>query len=277
MNEMNLNWEDVQLFLAVARSGGLAGATHLTGKSAPTLGRRMRALEISTGRDLFHRHARGYELTEEGVMFLNKAVDLEARVSGLTTSTHAGGQVTVKVSAGSWMTHVLCMKAAQILRDEETIRLQFISAEHVLDITHREAVIGIRNQRPEQIGLAAQRIGEVQFAGYAVSKNIKKWVQVTNKTPSARWLAENRDADVAIEVNTPRVALDLAVSGIARVVLPTFIGDPDNKLMRVTNPIEELKHHQWLVTHQEERHRPEVRTVINRIREVINQLHTLRV
>jgi len=52
MNETKLNWDDLRLFVAVARAGGLASAEKTTGKSAPTLGRRMLALEAYLRQDL---------------------------------------------------------------------------------------------------------------------------------------------------------------------------------------------------------------------------------
>ena len=71
--------------------------------------------------------------------------------------------------------------------------------------------------------------------------------------------------EIAIEVTAPRNALDLANQGIGRALLPTFIGDAHTNLRQVTEPVDELAHDQWLVTHQDERFRPEVRTIINRI------------
>jgi len=272
MNKMNLDWDDLKLFLAVARAGGLSAASEATGKSAPTLGRRMLALEAATGTELFRRLPRGYELTEDGTAFLAKAADLEAQIQPLLRSAK-DGRTVVKISAGSWMTYALCQNIRTIQRGDDTTCLRFISAEHVLDIGHREAVIGIRNRRPEQTGLACRMIGRVQFAGYATSKAIKPWVRVAVKTPSALWLAAQSHNTVGIEVNAPRNALDLACAGIARAVLPTFIGDAQQGLVRVTAPISELAHNQWLVTHHEQRFQPKVRRVIDRIYEVARSLH----
>jgi DNA-binding transcriptional LysR family regulator len=233
----------------------------------------MLALEAVTGSELFHRRARGYELTEQGTVLLNQIAGLEAQILPLDRSLDTEGGLLVKVSAGSWMTHILCQNIRTILKGNETTRLRFISAEHVLDIVHRETVIGIRNQRPEQGGLACRRIGRVQFAGYAVSKAIKSWVRVMGQTPSALWLAGQPPDAMNMEVTAPRNALDLACAGIARALLPTFIGDAQRDLIRVTAPITELTHDQWLVTHQDERFRPEVRLTIDRIYELARSLH----
>ena len=273
MDEIDLDWDDLKLFLAVARAGGLSAATQATGKSAPTLGRRMLALEAVTGAELFRRLPRGYELTEQGAALLAKVLDLEALIRPLSRSAAKHGGAVVRISAGSWMTLALCRHIQAIQQGDDATRLQFLSAEHELDIARREAVIGIRNRRPEQNGLACRKIGRVQFAGYAASKAVKPWVKVMVKTPSALWLAAQAHKVVSLEVSAPRNALDLACAGIARAVLPTFIGDAQQGLVRVTPPIAELAHDQWLVTHHEQRFQPDVRRVIDRIYEVARSLH----
>jgi DNA-binding transcriptional LysR family regulator len=272
MDEMNLDWDDLRLFLAVARGGGLSAAARATGKSPPTLGRRMLALEAATGTELFRRLPRGYELTDQGAALLTKAVDLEAQIGSLSRSAGTG-QITIKVSAGSWMTYALCNHIQAIRQTDERVSLVFIAAEHVLDISRREAVIGIRNRRPEQRGLACRKIGGVNFAGYATSRKIKAWVKVSARTPSALWLSEQPDEPIAIRVSAPRNALDLACAGMARAVLPTFIGDTQKDLVRVTPVIAALSHDQWLVMHQEERFQPQVRNVIDQLYKAARRVH----
>lgn len=108
MNETNINWDDLKLFLAVARTGGLSGASQSTGKSPPTLGRRMLQLEAELGKELFIRHARGYQLTSQGLGFFGEVEKLEAQVQPLISLANVRKKVLVKLSAGSWMTSFLC-------------------------------------------------------------------------------------------------------------------------------------------------------------------------
>ena len=77
MSETKVDWNDLQLFLAVARGGGLSPAAAETGKSAPTLGRRMLALERELGQELFRRLARGYTLTEQGTALMQQVSQME--------------------------------------------------------------------------------------------------------------------------------------------------------------------------------------------------------
>ena len=284
MDETTIDWDNWRLFLAVAREGGLAAAAAVTGKSAPTLGRRMQLLERLTGRELFHRLPRGYELTESGREVFDRLSAVETTLLDIDGTKESGDLSLVKVSAGSWMTYSLCQKIKLIVKNLDAVCVRFISAEAVLDISRRETTIGIRNNRPTQGNLVCRKLGRVQFAGYAVSKDIRHWVQVNQDIPSAQWVksqqttgrtnaGSNRNTTVMFEVTSPRNALDLATTGVARAVLPTFVGDNIGKLQRVTPKISELAHDQWLVTHPDEQYHVPVRKVIDGIYTAAKDLH----
>ena len=264
MNETNFDWDDLRLFLAVARKGGLAAAAESTGKSAPTLGRRMLALEQQLGHELFRRLPRGYELTEQGETLAKTASAVEHGISPVTNALSGTPIRRVKISAGTWVTQLLTQRVSELIHDTSVV-LQFLAADHPLDIGHREAVIGIRNHRPTEISIAGRQTNNIRFAVYAVDKQVETWACVMTATPSARWVRENMGAAPCIEVNHSRNALDLALAGAAKTVLPTFVGEKIKTLKQISPPIEELEHVQWLVSHHEDRHLPEVRQLIDRI------------
>ena len=263
MSETNFDWDDLRLFLAVARGGGLAAAAQITEKSAPTLGRRMLALESRIGQDLFKRLPRGYTLTDQGQKLLETATTLEDSISPLIRPG-AGSIRRIKISAGTWVTHYLSRHVASLNSDPSVV-LQFISANETLDIAHREAVIGIRNRRPTQISLAGRHTSKIRFAVYAVDDAVDCWACGLSPTPSAQWMRSQINDERCIEVNDPRSALDMVIAGAAKTVLPTFIGENVSGISRISDDIEELEHMQWLVTHHEERHKPEVRQVLDRL------------
>ena len=81
--------------------------------------------------------------------------------------------------------------------------------------------------------------------------------------------------DAVCEVNAPRNSLDLAIAGLGTALLPTFIGDSQPGLRRTGGTIAELAHEQyeqWLVTHQEDRHLPEVGRTIDRMCRVLERM-----
>lgn len=265
MNEKKSGWSDLHLFLAVAREGGLSPAAKATQRSPATLGRRMHALERSLGRELFNRHDRGYELTVEGQKLMDDLLDIEARIVRLTIAPGEKERPLVKISAGTWTTLALLEKLDFIMGAPADIRLRFISAETDLDIPHREIVVGIRNRRPTDDGLAGRKLARVEFAPYAAPGASERWIKVVADTPSARWLDRTIGNDAVCEVNAPRNSLDLALAGAGVALLPTFIGDAEPMLRRTGGMISELTHDQWLVTHQDDRHLPEVRRTIDRL------------
>lgn len=77
LNGVKMDWSDVRIFLAVARSGTLGAAGRLLKISHPTVSRRLQALEEATGQTLFQRTADGYVLTEEGAAVLTMAEHME--------------------------------------------------------------------------------------------------------------------------------------------------------------------------------------------------------
>lgn len=269
MIEASVDWDDLNLFLAVAREGGLSPAAKTTRRSAATLGRRMLALERSMGRELFIRHDRGYEMTAEARLLLDELTDIEARIIRLTARADAEEKPLVKVSAGTWTTLALLRDIDEITGTPADIRLRFISAENILDIPRREVVIGFRNHRPVETGLAGRKLARVEFAPYAKASAPERWIKVLVDTPSARWLDKTVGNDVLCEVSAPRNGLDLALAGKGIAVLPTFIGDRESGLQCVDGTIAELAHDQWIVTHQDDRHLPEVRRTIDRLCRVL--------
>jgi DNA-binding transcriptional LysR family regulator len=88
-------------------------------------------------------------------------------------------------------------------------------------------------------------------------------------TPSAQWVRDHLEDSHCFEVSNPRNALDMAVAGVVKTLLPTFIGETTQDLRQVSDEIEELEHVQWLVTHHEERLVPEVRQVIDKVYEIL--------
>jgi len=182
------------------------------------------------------------------------------------------------------MTYGLCQKIRSIGKSTDVVRVRFITAENILDISRRETTIGIRNSRPTQGNLVCRKLGRVHFAGYAANKHIKNWIQVQQDTPSATWLKtqtktkeskikSNSLSPISLEVTSPRSALDIASVGIGRVLLPTFIGDNIKKLQRVTPKVTDLSHDQWLVTHPDEQYHTPVRKVIDGIYRAAKDLH----
>ena len=271
---MSIDWADLRLFLDVARLGGLSAATETTGLSAATLGRRVTALERQVGEPLFHRSHTGYQLTGAGEELLRRAEDVEAAMTSLTRWRDGTlGERVVRVSAGTWTTDFLAQHIGELWNISDPFRIEFAMAYEKVDIGRRNADIGIRSDRPTEPNLAGRMTGHVAHAIYSGRQLINGvkaglFVGLTGEganLQTTRWLMAHHGDRVGVRGNDMHSVRELVAAGAGLTVLPCFAGDGDKRLVQVAPPIAELHQEQWLVSHQDERHSREVRTVIERI------------
>ncbi len=273
----NITWDSYQLFLAVARQGGLTAAAEVTGLSAATLGRRMVELEQALGRELFLRSQTGYRLTADGSQLLEHLVELEAgsrRVEEWRRGT--SGQSLVRISLGTWIAWLLCQNMSVIRTPRDDFRIDLHVAEHRARLAHRESDIGIRAFEPEEPNLAAIPAGEVAYAAYKARNREwlgpEPWVAVDDENAVSaylRWPRQQATDRIAVTVNRPRSLRDLIRAGAGLSVLPCFVGDLDPMLERAGEEIPELRHRQWIVMNNDDRHRSDIRMVADRLAKLL--------
>ena len=291
-----LNWQDLQLFMLVARLGGLRQAADASGISASTASRRVTALERQLGTPVFERRAAGYRLNAQGRDILNHVERMNAAARDIDRLTTRSLPV-VRLASGGWMARFLTGHARSLAADDDAFRIEWVSGVAREDIARRQAQIGVRNERPVEPQLAGRRLAQVAFAVYcspglaavhtprsvaapaAVDPGAgdiagagevaggaaDQWVTLGgSSTPSSRWV-ERQPGQIVARVSEPALILPLLHAGVGRAVLPCFIGDLESGLVRAGPPIGELAHEQWLVTHHDDRHLPSVRAVIERL------------
>ena len=149
--KMDIGWDDLRLFLDVARLGGLSAATRTTRLSAATLGRRVTALEKQIGEPLFVRQQTGYRLTPVGEELLRRAEDVEAAMQSLTRWREGSlPDRIVRVSAGPWTSAFVSAHIGEIWTVDDGIRVELVTTTDRVDIGRRAADIGIRSERPTE-------------------------------------------------------------------------------------------------------------------------------
>lgn len=277
---MDFAWDDLRLFLDVARLGGLSAATKTTGLSAATLGRRVTALEHHVGEPLFLRSQTGYQLTPAGEELLQRAEEVEAAMLSLKRwKDGAMGERVVRVSAGPWTSAFLARHIGSIWTAADRFTLELVTASHKVDIGRRHADIGLRNQRPTEQWLAGRLVGKVAYGLYARPEMISGvaagyFVGVAgeaSQTHSARWLQARHGDRIATRGNDAMSVMELVAAGAGMSVFPCFVGDSEARVARMAGVIPELETEQWLVCHHEERHVPAVRTVTERIADLLRE------
>ncbi|MEM8802251.1 MAG: LysR family transcriptional regulator [Pseudomonadota bacterium] len=268
MKGEELSLDDIALFQAVCEAGGLAGAVARSGFSAPTLSRRMTVLERQAGQRLFQRGNHGYALTSAGRDLYEEAQGLSHLRRRLQSWMQTAPRPQVRITAGTWTSRWMAQNLNAYWTQSDPWVPAFLSNNAAMDIARREADIGIRNRAPEQSWLAGRRLRRIHFAEFAATDEVKGYVTLADEaasTPSTRWVHEQKGQDIVTTVNDIRMALDMACAGVARVVLPIFAGAAEANVTQVSDPIEELTHDEWLVTHHDARYDPPIRRAIDSI------------
>jgi DNA-binding transcriptional LysR family regulator len=102
----------------------------------------------------------------------------------------------------------------------------------------------------------------VDYAVYASARvadlDQLPWVDVKAETPSARWVLQRPGERTAFTLSSPSRMLDALVAGLGKYVLPTFVGDSERELVRLTNDTKDLAHPCRMVLHDTTRHDPAV-------------------
>ncbi|MEO0485074.1 MAG: LysR family transcriptional regulator [Pseudomonadota bacterium] len=159
-----MRWDDLRIFLFVAREGGLTGAAKALRLDPATVGRRVAALEAALDRKLFAKSPQGYALTEDGTRLLPRAEAMEAETrAGLEelTGRDEGLSGTIRIGAPDGCANYLLPRVcADISRQNPSLDLQIIAQPRVVDLSRREADLAITVSQPTAGRLLVQKISE---------------------------------------------------------------------------------------------------------------------
>ncbi len=159
------NWDDLRLFLAVARAQTLSAAGKITQLDPATLGRRIARLEADRGAALFVKSPKGYALTDLGAQLLERAEAAEAllRFEGPDPSADSiTGQVRIGAPDGC-ANFLLPQICARIGRDNPDLDIQIVALPRVFNLTKREADMAISVSAPVSGRQTVQKISDYQL------------------------------------------------------------------------------------------------------------------
>jgi DNA-binding transcriptional LysR family regulator len=272
-----IGWDAYEIFIAVARNGGLTGAAQVSGLSPATIGRRVLELEQSIGRILFARSQTGYALTTEGQMLFDQLKDMESAVRRVESwRMESSGAVTLRLAVGTWNARLVAENFRDLCSERDNFRVEMTVTESRAPLAHREHDVGLRAHPPEELNLASRLIGEVAYATYRAKSAPhylpERWLAVTEADAISnylRWPHENRAGSIVVTVTRPRSLLDLVKAGTGNAILPCFIGDMEPGIERASDEIPELRHKQWVVTNNDDRARREIRTLADRLTKLL--------
>ena len=257
-----MDWDKLRIFHAVADAGSLTHAGDALHLSQSAVSRQIRALEESLNTTLFHRHARGLILTEQGELLfdatraMNKRLDAAAaRIRDSEEEVFGELRVTTTIGFGSlW----LAPRLANLYEKYPDLKIDLMLEEHVLDLPMREADVAIRMKEPSQADLIRRRLMTVRMHLFATQSYIDKHGapetiddlarhRLICQNPSATQVKSgammvqellSHDIPSLLTVNNYYGVLQAVLNELGIGVLPNYITSTAAKLVRVLPEIE---------------------------------------
>ena len=255
-----MDWDKLRVFHAVAEAGSFTRAGDSLNLSQSAVSRQISGLESSLKVPLFHRHARGLILTEQGEMLYRTAHEIlakvaiaEAQLSESTERPQGPLRITTTVAFGSvWLTSRI--KDFLVLYPDIDVTL--VLADTELDLSMRQADVAIRMMPPRQPDLIQRRLMTVRHHVFAAPEYLKK--HGTPKTPedldnhrivvygedahppvpNLNWLLEagtkpSRKRQAALKVNSTYAIFRAVQSGLGLGALPDYMSRESGNLVMV--------------------------------------------
>lgn len=237
-----MEWSDLRIFLAIARSGTLGGAARLAGQTQPTMGRRLRALEAAIGAALFQRTSEGFILTDEGQAILAHAEQMEE--AALAIQRKLSGQTAVpsgllRVAASDWFgAHILSPLAASFRRQYPEVSIELITDSRPFSLARREADIAFRITPFEEADVIQRKLLHMDYAAYGAPGleppqpgdgsgcTLITMDAAFADIPDAKWLRKVLpNARIGFASNSRDAQAIQCAAGAGVAVLPCLLGD----------------------------------------------------
>jgi DNA-binding transcriptional LysR family regulator len=174
-----MDWDKLKVFHAAAEAGSFTHAGEQLGLSQSAVSRQVSALEQELAVSLFHRHARGLILTEQGEVLYRTThevfMKLEAARAKLTDSREKpNGELKVTTTPGIGV-HWLTPRLGEFVDLYPEVHITLITSEEELDLAMREADVAIRLRQPKQPDLIQRKLFSVHFHAYASPEYLKRF------------------------------------------------------------------------------------------------------
>jgi DNA-binding transcriptional LysR family regulator len=277
------DWDDLRIFLALAREGKLTAVAKSLNVSHPTVARRVKHLEAAVGARLFDRLPDRFVLTAAGEALLGDVQAMEEAAASIhRRSAGMNGDVlgTVRISAGEAVVDYMARNLPRLRHNLNCIEFELVASHTLANLSRREADLMIRDKVPDLASIVTRKLGQASYAVYAAvdlaisgtSRDALRkmpWIGFDEEhayMPGQSWLHELLEGKrPAIRTNDWQVLHEATRSGAGIAVLPCYLADPDPGLRRIGAPLKEVVAEQWLLVHRDLRALPRIRAVMDAI------------
>ena len=260
-----MDWDKLKIFHAVAEAGSFTSATVNLNLSQSAISRQIQSLEEDLKVKLFERHARGLTLTENGEYVFKTAHEVISKLKEVETSlsdqkNHPTGKLTI-TTVRSFGTHWLTPRIQEFMQLHPEIEVELIFDDKELDLSTRQADIGIFMRRPKQLNYIQKKLTDINYHIYGSNKYLEKYgmpktIADLNKhkfisfgrgTPSPvfnpDWalkvgIKDNKKRKSVMKVNSVMGLLLAVESGVGLAALPDYLSYQSKNIIKVLPKVE---------------------------------------
>ena len=260
-----MNWDKLKIFHAVAEAGSFTSATVILNISQSAISRQIQSLEEDLNVKLFERHARGLTLTENGEYVYKTVREVITKLKGIETSlgdkkNKPTGKLTVStvVSFGTtWLTP----RIQEFMQLNPEIEIELIFDDKELDLSTRQADIGIFMRRPKQLNYIQKKLIDINYHIYGSPKYLEKYgypktvkdldkhkfISFGRGAPSPVYnpdwalklgMKDNKKRKTVMKVNSVYGLLLAVQSGVGLASLPDYLTLKQPNILKVLPKIE---------------------------------------
>lgn len=288
-----MNWDDLRIFLAVARNGTLAQAAARLNIDPTTVARRIQRLEATLSSTLFEHTPAGHILTARGSLLVEYVQSMEdatiaaAEMAG-TGNGGTAGTIRVSVSEG-FGTGIIACNLHTFTQSHPNVEVELVTSSGFLSPSRREADIAIMLARPKKGPLIVRKLTDYRLGlyGNASTANINDISEIRNHpivgyvpdliyAPELRYLDEIASSPVAALTSTSvNAQAQMVRHGAGIGILPCFIGDIDRELKRLLPGNIDIRRSFWLVVHRDMRSVARIRHFMDWLTALVADLRPL--
>jgi len=255
-----MDWDKLKIFHAVAEAGSFTSATVILNISQSAISRQIQSLEEDLKVKLFERHARGLTLTQNGEYVYKTAHEVISKLKEIETSlgdqkNKPTGKLTI-TTVRSFGTHWLTPRIQEFMNLNPEIEVELIFDDKELDLSTRQADIGIFMRRPKQLNYIQRKLvdinyhiyGSTKYLGtYGIPKTINdltkhRFISFGKGAPSPvfnpDWALklgrkDNNKIKPVMKVNSVMGLLLAVESGVGLAALPDYLVSQSNNVVKV--------------------------------------------
>jgi DNA-binding transcriptional LysR family regulator len=287
-----MDWDDVRVFLAVARARSLAAGARDVGLDRSTTSRRVTGLETALGTRLFLRTRDGLRLSSAGERLLAHAERMAAEAQALRAaadqdSTDVHGLVRIATTE-SLAAMLVREGLLAVCEQYPRLEIELLGENRVVDLSRGEADLALRVTRVAEPSLRVRRVARLGFALFASEDYLRRRGRPRNERelhghdavtlggplaalPEARWLADRPGLRIVLRTSSVTAVLAAAIGGVGLAVITGPWGERELGLVRLFDLDEIPPRPLWLAMHPDTAARPAVRAVAEHLATIVGQ------